>query len=123
LLLAVLLWLVGAVDGVAAGPALAQPHRRLDHPDAAGAASDDGVYLSAAVQFELPSLVEDVLDKGIAIYFVAEAELYQERWYWTDRKVGRSRATCGWPTSRSRAAGGSTCRRCPSPAPPAWASR
>ena len=51
--------------------------------------SDDGVYLSAGVQFELPSLVEEVLDKGIAIYFVAEAEVYQERWYWTDRKVAQ----------------------------------
>ncbi len=51
--------------------------------------ADDGVYFSAAVQFELPSLVEDVLDKGIAIYFVAEAEIFQERWYWTDRKVAQ----------------------------------
>lgn len=51
--------------------------------------SDDGIYFSAAVQFELPSLVEEVLDKGIAIYFVAEAELFQERWYWTDRKVAQ----------------------------------
>ncbi|MFS2164409.1 DUF4390 domain-containing protein [Variovorax sp. Varisp62] len=51
--------------------------------------ADDGIYFSAAVQFELPSLVEEVLDKGIAIYFVAEAELYQERWYWTDRKVAQ----------------------------------
>ncbi len=51
--------------------------------------ADDGVYFSAAVQFELPSLVEEVLDKGIAIYFVAEAELFQERWYWTDRKVAQ----------------------------------
>jgi hypothetical protein len=51
--------------------------------------ADDGVYLGAAVQFELPSLVEEVLDKGIAIYFVAEAEVFQERWYWTDRKVGQ----------------------------------
>jgi hypothetical protein len=51
--------------------------------------ADDGVYLSAAVQFELPPLVEEVLDKGIAIYFVAEAELYQERWYWTDRKIAQ----------------------------------
>jgi len=50
---------------------------------------DDGVYLTAAVQFELPSLVEEVLDKGIAIYFVAEAEVFQERWYWTDRKVAQ----------------------------------
>lgn len=51
--------------------------------------SDDGVYLNAAVQFELPTLVEEVLEKGIAVYFVAEAELYQERWYWTDRKLAQ----------------------------------
>lgn len=49
--------------------------------------ADDGVYLTAQVQFELPTLVEEVLDKGIAIYFVAEAELYRERWYWTDRRI------------------------------------
>jgi hypothetical protein len=51
--------------------------------------ADDGVYLTASVQFELPALVEEVLDKGIAIYFVAEAEVVQERWYWTDRKVAQ----------------------------------
>lgn len=51
---------------------------------------DDGVYLTAQVQFDLPSLVEEVLDKGIAIYFTAEAELYRERWYWTDQKVSQA---------------------------------
>lgn len=50
---------------------------------------DDGVYLSAAVQFDLPELVEDVLEKGIAIYFVAEAEIYRERWYWMDTRVAQ----------------------------------
>ncbi len=50
---------------------------------------DDGLYLSAVVRFELPQGVEEVLNKGIAIYFVAEAELYRERWYWSDRKVGQ----------------------------------
>ncbi len=30
-----------------------------------------------------------MLDKGIAVYFVAEAELYRERWYWTDQKVAQ----------------------------------
>ena len=50
---------------------------------------DDGVYLYAAVQFELPALVQDVLDKGIAVHFVAEAEIYRERWYWADRKVAQ----------------------------------
>ncbi len=51
---------------------------------------EDGIYLNAAVDFVLPQLVEDVLDKGIAIFFVAEAEIYTERWYWTDRKVGHA---------------------------------
>lgn len=70
------------------GLAAAQPHGatvtqlRLEQ-------GDDGVYLSAAVDFELPQLVQDVLDKGIAIYFVAEADLFRERWYWTDRKVAQ----------------------------------
>lgn len=50
---------------------------------------DDGVYLTAQVQFNLPPLVEDVLDKGIALYFVAEAEIYRERWYWWDSRVAQ----------------------------------
>ena len=50
--------------------------------------ADDGIYLTAQVQFELPAGVGEVLDKGIAIYFVVEAELYRERWYWADRRVG-----------------------------------
>jgi hypothetical protein len=48
---------------------------------------DGGVYLSASVQFDLPELVGEVLDKGIAVYFVAEAELYRERWYWWNTQV------------------------------------
>ena len=52
--------------------------------------ADDGVYLSAAVQFELPPLVNEVLEKGIAVFFVAEAELLQERWYWSDRRVAQA---------------------------------
>ena len=48
---------------------------------------DDGVYLSATVQFDLPELVGEVLDKGIAVYFVADAELYRERWYWWNTQI------------------------------------
>ncbi|MDM0045007.1 DUF4390 domain-containing protein [Variovorax dokdonensis] len=48
---------------------------------------DDGVYLSATVQFSLPELVGEVLDKGIAVYFVADAELYRERWYWWNSRI------------------------------------
>lgn len=49
--------------------------------------SSDGILLSAVVGFELPPSVEDALLKGVAMYFVAQAEVYRERWYWTDRKV------------------------------------
>jgi Domain of unknown function (DUF4390) len=48
---------------------------------------DDSVALSATVRFELPPVVEDALTKGIPLFFVVEADIYRERWYWTDRRV------------------------------------
>jgi len=48
---------------------------------------DDGIYLSALVQFELAPVVEDALTKGIPMFFVVEADIYRDRWYWTDRRV------------------------------------
>jgi len=75
---------------VLAPPVLAQTRNAAAVTQMRLEQSDDAVYLNAAVQFELPALVEDVLDKGIAIYFVAEAEMFQERWYWTDRKVAQA---------------------------------
>jgi hypothetical protein len=47
----------------------------------------DGVYLTAAVRFELSAIVEDALQKGIPMFFVAEADLLRHRWYWTDKRV------------------------------------
>ncbi len=49
--------------------------------------SEGGLYLSARLRFELPAVVEDALNKGIPIQFVAEAEVMRERWYWYDRQV------------------------------------
>lgn len=49
--------------------------------------SGDAVELAAAVRFELPAAVEDALLKGVPLIFVAEAEIYRERWYWLDRRV------------------------------------
>lgn len=48
---------------------------------------DDDVMLSAQLQFELPSAVEDALVKGIPMVFVAEADVLRERWYWYDKKI------------------------------------
>lgn len=50
--------------------------------------SANEVFVTAKVAFDLPSVVEDALLKGIPMFFVAEADLLQERWYWYDRKIG-----------------------------------
>ncbi|MEJ8815913.1 DUF4390 domain-containing protein [Variovorax ureilyticus] len=76
-----LAWFPGAAKADPHGASVTQ--MRLEQ-------ADDGIYLTAQVQFELPTLVEEVLEKGIAIYFVAEAEVYRERWYWTDLKVAQA---------------------------------
>lgn len=48
---------------------------------------DDGVLLSATVSFELPPVIEDALAKGIPMFFVAEAVVFRDRWYWYDKQV------------------------------------
>lgn len=47
----------------------------------------DGIYLAAAVQFELPGTVEDALQKGLPVVFVAEVDVYQSRWYWYAKRI------------------------------------
>ena len=49
--------------------------------------NEDGIVLSATVQFDLPPAVDDALTKGIPMYFVAEATIYRDRWYWYDKRV------------------------------------
>lgn len=49
--------------------------------------SEDGVYLTALVDLELPPVVQDALLKGIPLFFVVEADIYRDRWYWTDKRV------------------------------------
>ena len=48
----------------------------------------EAVELNASLQFELPGPVKDALLKGLPVIFVAEAEIYRERWYWLDKRVG-----------------------------------
>lgn len=49
--------------------------------------NSDGILLSAVVSFDLPPSIEEALLKGVSMFFVAQAEVYRERWYWTDKKV------------------------------------
>jgi len=51
---------------------------------------DDGLYLSTTLQIVLPELAEDALYKGIPMFFVAEAQVTRDRWYWYDRQVAET---------------------------------
>jgi Domain of unknown function (DUF4390) len=48
---------------------------------------EGAIFLNAQLVFDLPTPVEDVLLKGIPLFFVAEAEIRRGRWYWYDKKL------------------------------------
>lgn len=49
--------------------------------------TDEELQLSAQLQFEISSAVEEALVKGIPMVFVVSVDLLKERWYWYDKKV------------------------------------
>ena len=51
---------------------------------------EEGVSLSYSLNFELSKSVEDALNKGVPLYFLAEAEVFRERWYWRDKRVAHA---------------------------------
>jgi len=55
--------------------------------------NEDGIALNLAVRFDLPRNVEDALVKGVPLYFVAEANIYRDRWYWRDKRVASASRT------------------------------
>ena len=41
------------------------------------------------VRVNLPRAVEEAVQRGVPIYFVAQAQLLRDRWYWRDERVAR----------------------------------
>lgn len=82
------------------------PAGRLAHADIPGhrgfeldkltvqRADDSGLLLSYDVRLDLPRDLEQALGKGVAVVFVAQAEVFRSRWYWTDQPRGT--ATRRW---------------------------
>ena len=63
---------------------------RADAPEVVGfelSRGDDGLLLSFAVRFDLAPAVQDALLRGVPLYFVAQARVRQDRWYWRDRQI------------------------------------
>lgn len=51
--------------------------------------TDEGYALSADFSFELPPRLEDAVNRGLVLNFVADFQLERERWYWLDEKLAR----------------------------------
>jgi hypothetical protein len=49
-----------------------------------------GLVINATFEFELPQALEEAVQKGIALYFNIEFELFRKRWYWFDRRIASS---------------------------------
>lgn len=54
---------------------------------------EDGLALSFSTRFELPRAAEEALQKGVAIYFVADVQLLRGRWYWRDERIASASRT------------------------------
>jgi hypothetical protein len=51
--------------------------------------NDSGVILDFGVRITLSHAVEDALQRGVPMYFTAQAGLFRARWYWRDQRVAR----------------------------------
>lgn len=78
----VLLWL--ALGAWGAGVAHADG---IDVRKAALTASEDGYILEAEFDIQLTPLLDEVLHKGVPLYFTLEFEVMRPRWYWTNEKI------------------------------------
>ena len=76
-------WLLAAVVGLGAPVRAAEPEIMsfdLVH-------NDEGVLLSYVVNLELSRSVDEALSKAVPLFFVAEAEVFRNRFYWRDQRV------------------------------------
>jgi hypothetical protein len=80
LALVLLLWALGTglVRAQGIELALLELHRQ-----------DGELTLDFDARVTLPKSVEDAMQRGVPVYFVAEASLFRARWYWRDERVAR----------------------------------
>lgn len=51
--------------------------------------SEGSISLDFVARVTLSKTVEDALQRGVPVYFVAEAQMFRNRWYWRDERVAR----------------------------------
>jgi hypothetical protein len=84
----VMSWLIVAACLGAAGPVAADERIGVMAATLEPARdSESGIVLNATFEFEMPQALEEAVQKGIALYFNTEFEVYRKRWWWFDRRV------------------------------------
>ena len=83
---ALVLTVCGLVAGLALPVRAAEPEVR----QAELHRTADGLFLSARLLLTPSPAVEDALLKGVPLYFVWQADVLRDRWYWTDKRVATS---------------------------------
>jgi hypothetical protein len=81
-LLPVLGWLPLRAQDQDAGPAVELALLRL-------ARVEGELRLDFSARLTLSRAVEEALQRGVPLYFVAEVALYRRRWYWRDERIAR----------------------------------
>lgn len=81
-------WLVAAL--LAALPARAQG---IEVNTLQLGRADGALTLEFNLRLKLSHALEDALQRGVPMYFNAEATLYRSRWYWRDERVARIERT------------------------------
>ncbi|MFY7974848.1 MAG: DUF4390 domain-containing protein [Rubrivivax sp.] len=51
--------------------------------------SEAALEIEFAARVKLPRTVEDAMQRGVPVWFTAEAQLMRKRWYWRDDRVAR----------------------------------
>ena len=83
----VLLW---TASWLGVGPARAQVQGPgVELANLSTSRQDGLLTLDFAARVTLTKSVEDALQRGVPVYFVAQAELKRSRWYWRDERVAR----------------------------------
>ena len=72
---------------LAIGSAFAAPTQGIDVRRPTLSVVDDHLVLEAQFDIALTTTLEEVLNKGVPLYFLLEFELIRPRWYWFNERV------------------------------------
>lgn len=49
--------------------------------------TDNALFLSANLAFDMPKVLEDAMYKGVSLYFVTQVDVLRDRWYFYDKVI------------------------------------